>query len=206
MTIEQAPRIPREIIGLLAEELQTSERDLLVEEVTAQYPWVRRHSLYLGSSRSRTGRGATLTVARSGQAPPLALGGQSGLSALSALLVRERAAIPGGLTAGELAEAIRRLSVAPRGLVGGPETLDESLIPASESFCDGDKAEQERLRERMCQAPELQEHAGSWELRFFFWNPAGGVELWNVAGDASRIVSMRKDCAAPNGSFHWPWC
>ncbi len=206
MTIEQAPCIPREVSTLLATELHTIESNLVVEEVTEQYPWIRGHSLYLGMSTSTVNQGATFTVARSGRAPPFALGGPSGLSNLSTLLIRERSAIPGGLDACELAEAIRRLFVAPRGLVGEPSMLDEMPIPASEVWCDGDPEEQRRSRGRMCLAPVLHEHAGAWELRFFFWNPAGGVELWNVAGDASHIVSVREDIAAPDGSFRWPWC
>ena len=78
-------------------------------------------------------------------------------------------------------------------------------IPADEAWCGGDRAEQERLRELMTQAPELEEHDGSWELRFFYWNPEGGVELWSVSGDASRLLSRYRDHAAPNGSFLWPW-
>ena len=53
----------------------------------------------------------------------------------------------------------------------------------------------------MCQPPELQEHDGGWVMRFFYWNPAGGVEMWRASGDALRIVSIYRDYAAPDGSF-----
>ena len=46
MTIEQALQIPGAIIALFRAELQSSARDLVVEDVTERYPWVEQHSLY----------------------------------------------------------------------------------------------------------------------------------------------------------------
>lgn len=60
-----APTTSREVIVLLRRELLTSVRDLRIDDVTHVYPWVTQHRLFLGT----TVRGATLTVAKSGQAP-----------------------------------------------------------------------------------------------------------------------------------------
>lgn len=162
-----------------------------IEEVSAAHPWAGEHRIFTGYAPS----GQALSAAFVEGEEPVLLGGEGGLSRLGALMVRERGALPGGLSAAALAHAIRRLTVGPRGALGGAEAARVPLRPGP-GFDPGPFAQDPVLH-------DLGE--GRFMLRFFFFTPAGAVELWDVLGDASRFLASETRHLAPAGSFGWPY-
>lgn len=196
----QAP-IPSEVLESLDEGLAPKPGYLRVSEVTSHYPFVRAHRLFVGHNEQK--RSLAVAWAEGQGARPLAL--PDGLPALSELLVAETGPLPDGLPPGDLALAIRRLGVDPRGYLGEPEVLNRP-IPPRDTFCNGNRAEQQKQRLLFAQAPDVRRRPdGTWALQFFYWNPRGGVELWDVIGAAASLLGATRSEAAPDGSFRWPF-
>ncbi len=200
--LQDSPPTPKAVLELLHDLLAPAPGYLRVSEVTAQYPFVRRHRLFVGSNERRQSASVALL---SESEPPKALSLTGGAEALSELLVGETGSLPNGLTPEQLAMAVRRLGVDPSGFLGNPDVL-KRMIPPSPQFCDGDAAEQQKKRRNFAEPPQVTRHEGGyWTLQFFYWTPLGGVELWNVSGDETQILGAQRSEATAPGSFRWPF-
>jgi hypothetical protein len=187
-------------LELLIERLDPAPGTLRVEDLTEEFAWAARHRLVFGFDK----QGRAAAVALCEDEPPLLLTGDAGLDALSEVLVRERGAIPGGLSPMELSEAVRRLTREnPSGFVG--DAWRASPRPRA-GFMDGIRALQEKRRDELSRSPVVYDLGeGAFRLDFFFWTPKGAVEAWVVEGDARRLRSARAWEVAPAGSFEWPF-
>ena len=125
-------------------------------------------------------------------------------SALAALLVRDAGYLPTRLSPTELAEAIRRLGVDPRGFVGSPQFWEQQKAYVR-LWCGGDDADLAAKFKAGCAAPELtSDQGGTWQLKFLYFNANGGVEQWLVNGDRERFNAI-KTVKFPDRTFVFPY-
>lgn len=186
----------------LAAALSARPTTIRVSDITSRFLWAREHRFMWGVDQQRNS--AVVAMAVDGSIELLS--GQDGLETLSRILVREQKAIPGDLDAEALAEAVRRLTVAPPGVVAKPD-LPDRKSPPLKAWLPRGQPEKEALLRAQCAAPELRSDAasGDWMLEFRYFNPSGGVEQWRVTGDRTSIRSVQRQEAVPDGTFNWPY-
>jgi hypothetical protein len=135
---------------------------------------------------------------------PAHLNGPDGLSHLSEMLTSSTGPLPHGLSPLLLGEAVRQLTFDPRGVVGTPEYL-RSLGPGIQHWLKSADPADQRLFEAQCAGPRLQvQDDGAWSLELECFNVGGGVERWQIGGDARQISRAESVLAVPDGTFRWP--
>jgi hypothetical protein len=138
-------------------------------------------------------------------ASPKRLNGPDGLQNVSALLTSQPGPLPGCVSTIQLAEAVRKLTVEPRGFVGNRDFLARASQDMESWLIDGAAKDRELFKQH-CRDPRLSPGSGDeWILEFYYFNPEGGVESWRVSGDKKRIATARKSEALANGTFRWPF-
>jgi hypothetical protein len=178
--------------------------EIVTDDLTDRFPWAHRHSVVLVWRR---GHGVMfVAVDRLGRAVPFP--GQSNpllnLDALNGLLQRVGVSLPGDMEPEVLGRTVRNLLVGPSGFVGSPafwEREKESL----RFWTKRSPLEGPELFRRCCRDPWLHRSDRDWTLQFYFFNTRGGVESWNVSGDALRIRTATYTSAAPDRTFMLPY-
>jgi hypothetical protein len=192
--------IPGGAAVLLAAALRAEPESIQTVDITYEHRWVRCHRIVVAYNDAE--EMAAVAVPETG-APRLLTGD---LAALSALLVAELGAIPGGLSPIELAEAFRRLTSAhPMGRVGEPVLLRMGTYPQPGYLDDNLRAQDEAGR-RFSAPPSLVDlGGGQFRLEFHYWTNEGGVELWHLEGNPSALTRAQGWNSAAPGSFQWPF-
>jgi hypothetical protein len=183
---------------------QCPVEDIVTDDLTDRYPWAHRHCMVLVWRR---GHGLMfVAVDRLGRAVPFP--GQSNpllnLDALNGLLQRVGVSLPGDMEPELLARTVRNLLIGPGGFVGSSafwEREQESL----RFWTKPSPLEGPELFRRHCRDPRLQHSGRGWALEFSYFTPQGGVEAWEVAGDAEQILQATVTPAVPNGTFLFPY-
>jgi len=199
--VTDEPQQAGQHIVLVASRLLAARpEDLWLDDITPSFPWAQRYRFIRAMSRDR--RCAVIGVGESEPALPLTDG--SGLARLSAILLVEKGEIPGDLTGPVLAEAVRRLTVDPRGLLASPELLRRKSPPLRAWSRTGRSADEALLRAH-CVEPRLTKDAAGWRLEFNYANHAGGIERWTVTGTRTVIASGNVTMSVADGTFNWPF-
>jgi hypothetical protein len=190
------------MVDLIAKKLGVPRGEIRVTDLTSQFKWIKKHHVIWGLGR----KDKTVIVVLGENKMPMFLSDPGGIALLSGLLYEENGSIPGSLTAFDLALAIRRLTQAPPGLVGAPELLTKGSPPLH-AWLDGKSNVTRELFEKYCKSPTLEVSSADkgWILRFFYFNPRGGVESWLVKGDEARILTAEHEMSEPDGTFNWPF-
>jgi hypothetical protein len=198
MTAEEAAKLAASLTW------QCPLEEIVSDDLTARFPWARRHSLILVAPRGKASM--YVAVDQEGQAVPFPNQADPlrNLEALNALLQREGVRLPGGLEPEELARTVRILVRGPRGFVGSAafwaRHKDRLQLWTHPSPVEGPE-----LFQRYCRDPQLHQSDREWTLQFSYFNSQGGVEAWNVAGDPGRIREAAFSFAVPNGTFLFPY-
>jgi hypothetical protein len=186
--------------------LGAQPENVFVEDISIRFPWLTRYRAYWGQTHEDR-RSVVMLMGDSNT--PLVTTGEAGLKVLSLILITERGSLPDGLNSMSLAEAVRKLTVSPPGVVG-KHALLTSDSPSPDSWFRseaGPPEQQMQVLRKYCVDPVLQVDSGTgmWRLGFFYFNDKGGVERWRVSGNAHSIAGAEHDLAAPNGTFNWPY-
>ncbi|MGD8451082.1 MAG: hypothetical protein PVJ57_04635 [Phycisphaerae bacterium] len=181
-------------LGLPAEEL-------IFAGIESAFPWIKFGEIIW--ARTVDFRPALFWVISG--AEPRRLNGGDEFRALSLLLLEQAGPLPMCVSATELAEAIRKLTVEPRGYVGCQAFLDKHT-PYLPSWLKRDTPAERAAFAKNCEDPELvvAEDGQTWTLRFFYFNTLGGVEQWEAAGTRDRIQSAKMTTAVRDGVFRYP--
>jgi hypothetical protein len=204
--MSQATHRSQDILVMASGLLGAQPKDVFVEDISARFPWLTRYRAYWAQTHEDR-RNIVILVGESGT--PLVTTAEAGLKVVSLVLTQERGSLPDGLSATVLAEAIRKLTVSPQGLVASRALLT-SDNPSLDSWLRseaGPPEQQLRTLRQLCIDPVLQvdSRSGSWTLTFLYFNEHGGVERWDAMGDAQGITKASQAFAAPNGTFNWPY-
>lgn len=194
--VDSARRIAERSVEILGK----PEEELLFAGITREFAWLKFGELIW--ARTEDFRAAVFWVTAG--AEPVHLNGNDGLPELAKLLLVHTGPLPERIAPVQLAAAIRKLTVEPRGIVACREFLAAER-PHLEDWLRADRAPDRELFARHCEDPQLSATSDErWSLGFDYFNPAGGVEHWQVVGDRARIESARKSVALKAGTFAWP--
>jgi hypothetical protein len=129
-----------------------------------------------------------------------------GWRVLSDVLTSERGGLPANLTATEIAEAVRKLTVGPPGLVATSELLQRKSPPLFAWTTDKPRGDEKTFR-LLCVTPALETivQDGRWRVIFNYFNDRGGVEHWTVSGNAAGLVDVKMEPLLADGTFNWPF-
>ncbi|MBL9023455.1 MAG: hypothetical protein JNL21_14755 [Myxococcales bacterium] len=195
--------------------------DARATRVTSYYPWCKRFEVFFVTGPER--RQALVAADPAGSV--LRFTGERGvpagvergarLAALNDLLAAEAGALPGKLSAEELANAIRAFLVDPSGFVASKAFLELQqkskaldlwtyLAPHLPGADRHSQSERRELFVRACEDPVLDDRGGAWSLDFSYFTRSGAVEKWHVEGDATRITSAVDSVALPPNTFSPP--
>ena len=191
----------RRILELSADILTEPPERILYARINEDFPWLKFGEFIW--ARSEDFRSAIFWAVPG--AEPVQLNGDDALERLADVLRVQTGPLPSGLSPVELAGAVRQLTVDPRALIASRELLWE-LEPELEDWLKSDtKADRDHFA-RQCTDPKLARSSQdeSWSLAFNAFNPAGGVEKWQVTGDKARLLSAAKSVAVRDGTFFWP--
>lgn len=198
----KAPKeVPAPIVKRLVKALSPKPGTLRIEDATEHFPWMQKQRLWHGYNHLRE----AAAVVEGEDAPPVLLTGED-LDPLSAVIVKERGGLPGGLSANELAEAFRRLTQKdPRGHIGAEDVLFLEFSPnAEEGTAEYHRWQQ--IREQASREPVLVHLGGSdHRLEFYFWTQFGGLEQWKVEMGPQRFQRANKTEIAPPRTFNYPF-
>lgn len=205
-SMNQAANPSQDILVVASGLLGVQAKDVFIEDISPRFPWLTRYHAYWGQTHEDR-RNIVILVGES--RTPLVTTTEAGLKVLSIVLMTERGNIPDGLGATALAEAIRKLTVSPQGLVASRSLLT-SDNPSPDSWLRAEAGSPEHQLQafrKLCTDPKLQvdSRSGSWRLEFLYFNEHGGVEQWDVKGDAHAIARASQAFAATNGTFNWPF-
>ncbi len=197
------PATAEQILEHAAQLLGVSTKDVWAEEITQKFPWLKNHQILWIMSRDRR----SVVFALRDKSPLIVTNrGTNRLEALSSL-IRDEAGGIHQLSATERAEAVRRLTEDPRGQLGSAALLQRKSPPHSAWNKSGSR-DGERILRQYCVDPTLAAdpaNKNKWTLRFFWFNPSGGVEEWNVAGTRDAIDSAGATAVVPDGTLNWPF-
>ena len=189
--------------------------------VTRTYPWCHRFEVsYVCGPEFRTalvagdGSGTLLRFVDE-RGVPRETNRAARLAALNDLLSAESVSLPDGLSAIDLARAVRTFVVSPGGWVGSLEFLEEQkktaafdlwtyAAPHLKEAARHTQAERRELFTRAATDPVLEKNGAKWSLAFSYFTLGGAVERWQVEGDQSRIVAARDEIALPPNTFSPP--
>ena len=188
---------------LAAQTLQVPAEDLFFGRIESEFPWVKQGGILW--ARTSDFRSALFWVRPDGPDIWLNPPELKGLPGLSFMLSSNVDDLPDKLKPIELAEAVRKLAVEPRGYVASQEFLKKHK-PYLVNWLPQNNAQQQKLFADQCQDPILTKgESEKWKLSFKYFNPQGGVEQWIVEGDARHISSAKESEALPDKTFYWPF-
>jgi hypothetical protein len=180
-------------------ELGVAEHEIRFSAIQSEFPWIKSGELIWAR---RVDFEAVIFWARPGYAPVMLNRGPK-LESLSALLRESVGSLPGGLKPSDLAAASRKLTVEPRGYVASRQFL-EKVQPYISAWTRGDPQLRQSFASQ-CVDPFLQLlDAKNWQLQFRYFNPHGGVELWQAAGDRESVRTLTESRVVPDGTFRFP--
>ncbi len=206
---------------LAASALEVPFEHLIVGRIESEFPWLKNGGIVW--ARTVDFKSALFWVRNEG--PPIWLNPPElkGLPGLSVMLTTSVGELPGEVKPIPLAEAVRKLSVEPRGYVASQEFLKKHT-PYLSSWLMKDTEAARKQFAAQCSDPILAKlqntdkpdtpdnakksdkpDANAWKLTFSYFNPQGGVEKWVVIGDAAHVASAKKDEALPDGTYRWPF-
>lgn len=189
--------------ALLSQALNKSPGDLRFGEITQLFPWAKMHSFFWAVDRDRN---SAVAATRIGEGEVLLLSDDLGIAKLSQILIAEIGTIPGGIDAREFASSIRRLTVAPPGIIASSDMFSGPTSPPMEGWLiNNTTKDRDLLRSQLVQPTLDIQPDKSWILRFRYFNPKGGVESWVVSGDSGAIRAAELEIIVPNGTFNWPF-
>jgi hypothetical protein len=177
---------------------------IVADNLTHQFPWVRQHALVLVGQRGK--RSMYVAVDRNGNSFPFPSQTNPlvNLGVLNGLLQREGVRLPGAMQPEALADTLRGLLLGPWGFVGSASFWDQEQRHLR-MWTSRSPAEGPELFRRHCRDPRLQQSDRGWTLEFFHFNRRGGVEAWHVTGDVEQILQATVAPAVPNGTFLFPY-
>jgi hypothetical protein len=176
---------------------------LLVGRIESEFPWLKTGGILW----ARTVDFKSVLFWVRDQGPPIWLNPPElkGLPGLSIMLSQNVGDLPGNIKPVELAEAVRKLAVEPRGYVASQEFLKKHT-PYLAGWLKEDNQKTRNLFAQQCADPVLDKVEGKpWKLSFAYFNPQGGVEKWVVEGDANHVASAKKSEGLADGTFRWPF-
>ena len=174
--------------------------DIHFTDISEAFPWLRQGELIWARTLKFK---AAVFWARQGL-EPIQLNGSQPLGILARLLVRQTGGLTKGVSAAELAEAIRCLTVEPRGYVCTPK-FRAWIYPYLRFWVRGNNAEDRERLFQLCNGPVLKRSDDeAWSLEFNYLNPKGGVESWSASGDALEIHQAESSDAVEQGTYLWP--
>ena len=182
--------------------LKTDKENFWIKEITSSFPWSISHRLYWATTRDR--RHAVAVVSSKGTIQFLT--SPDGWRVLSSVLVSEKGDLPANLSAVEIAEAVRKLTVGPPGLVATQELAQRNSPPLF-AWMTGKPDGNEATFRSLCVTPMVQRMSGSsnWAVVFNYFNDRGGVEHWTVLGKADGLVEVKMEPLFSDGTFNWPF-
>lgn len=180
--------------------LGTKAKDLMIQIVETKLRWIKQGRIVW--ARARDLRSAMFWVVN-GRAP-VYLGGPDALDRVSELIVASTGPLPHGLSPLALSEAIRQLTFDPRGQIGSNAFLT-AVEPHLGDWLHEDDAPSRARFASLSTDPTIDDLGrGRFLLTFNAFNVKGGVERWEVEGDASKLIGATRTTAAPDDTFRWP--
>jgi hypothetical protein len=196
----------RAVKRIMAQSWGCSEERVLTEDFSECYPWASRHRIVAAAGPDALD--AFVAVDPQGVAIVFlhdAAKLDTNVRTLNRLLAAEAAGFPGVLAPPYLAKTLRDFLLGTQGFVGSL-ALWEEQSPTLDSWVEAQPLKQTAaLFEKYCEEPALVRQRDGWTLRFFFFNPAGGVEQWTVSGDATQIREAAFQMAVPEHTFYFPY-
>jgi hypothetical protein len=207
------PTLPRKVLTMTPEQTaalaasrtwQCPLAQILTDDLTNLFPWAHQHALVLVGQPGK--RNMIVAVDRNGK--PFPFPNQTNplvnLGVVNGLLQREGVRLPEAMQPETLADTLRSLLRGPGGFVGSSRFWDQEKghlrMWTGRSSAGGPE-----LFRRHCRDPRLQHSDRGWTLEFSYFTPQGGVEAWEVAGDAERILQAIVTPAVPNKTFLVPY-
>lgn len=180
--------------------LDARRADLIFADLTELCPWVQTGELIW--VRVRDFRGLVFW-ALSGQEPVLLT---QNLANLTRLIVSHVGKLD-GLSAEDLAIAVRTMTGDPRGHVLTPQFRTELVGPWPRWWIPDEDPELKRRLYGYCRGPDLtrSDEDATWSLTFHYLTPAGAVEAWTVSGDNLRFGRVKSEMAEEAGTYLWPY-
>jgi hypothetical protein len=182
--------------------LKTEKGTFWIKEITSLFPWSISHRLYWATTRDR--RHSVAVVSSNGTIQFLT--SPDGWRILSGVLISEKGGLPANLSAVEIAEAVRKLTVGPPGLVATQELAQRNSPPLF-AWMTGAPDGNEATFRSLCVTPLVQKISGNgdWAVVFNYFNDRGGVEHWTVRGKADGLVEVKMKLLFSDGTFNWPF-
>ncbi len=194
---------PLLVVQALASALNASPAEVRASGLNQAYPWVRNHDLWWAVDRAR--RAAVVAWARGSSEGPILLTRPNGWMDVGRLLSAELGELPGPLSAGDLAMAIRSFGATPIGLLATPQIIERADGPPMGAYVGRDAERAGRLRALLAEPRLLRSPDGTWRLHARFLNQGGGVDEWTVEGSPETLRSVDVVVLAPDGAFMWPY-
>lgn len=173
---------------------------VLVQDVTAAYPWAHRHSLILAENPPAR----RMLIAVGEDETPVTFDKPQQIESLNRLLEIEGVSLPEAVAPERLAMTVRTLLLAPGGFVGDSAFMAREQ-DALEIWASSSPEQGQALFHKYCREPELRRTGEQWGLVFFYYNNLGGVEQWKVMGDSKSIREARSEAVVPDGTFVFPY-
>lgn len=183
-------------VDAAAKVFERPTKDVFAQDVTAEYPWVRQHRIFLAKEFVEY---RCLLVSVRGGATTV-FGRASSLPSLNALFEREGILLPEGLPPEKLALTVRSFLRDPLGFVATRAFLERARRDLEAGF-KGPKGECAAILEKHCQDPTLERRHDGWTLQFFFFNGLGGFEHWRVDGKLRAIRDVTPRSVVPDRTF-----
>lgn len=187
----------------LAARLGCPAQQLTAEDKTHLYPWLEHHRFVWLTDATRRIR--LCAVTEGDEALFFADDDPKCLGPLGELFAREELALPRGISADELCDALRDLLRGPGGMIGSDQNAAREAARIR-SWVKGEAGgADERLFQRHCRDPEVSEDEGGWSLVFSYFTRSGGVERWRISGAEQRFTGVEVEQAAPEGRLRFPY-
>jgi hypothetical protein len=189
------------VVDLSSEILGVPSDQLFFTGIEEAFPWLKFGEIIW--ARTCDFKAALFWVFTNTE--PVHLNGDDALEAVANLLITHAGPLPDSVTPVELGEAVRKLTRTPRGYVGCQE-FQRKHSPYIRSWLRRDTPAERDHFAKFCADPtlSLSEEDGTWSLGFFYFNPDGAVEKWELTGDAARIHAAKQNVAAKDKTFRWP--
>lgn len=178
--------------------LDTPLEDLHYQAIESQFPWVKKGRLIWV-------RKPDFDCVVYWQKPDrsfIVLNGKRKLEDISDLLRANIGRLPGQLFGSELAAALRKLTVEPRGFLAD-RSFVEKMRPYLSSWAPSKDLEGVLISE--CRDAALRPGNNAWTLEFRYINPRGGIEGWIGHGDTERVTTLDMNTVVPDGTFRFPY-
>lgn len=194
--------LEQQIVNAVAAELSALPQDLKSTDITSKYRWLKNAEILFLRGASE---GSSVVFVQNGGFTIL----NSSKTALATrvhkigeIVYSQIGTLP-GLSALDLASAIRTLAVDPRGYIANAAWRNS--VAATLDFWLVDGKQDAPMIKSVIAEPSLQviQHA-EWELQFRYLNHFGGIEGWVITGNPSAITKTSMRPILPNGSLRNP--